>query len=81
MNLETKVISGVVVGVVIVLIWICGSIARSDGKISYCFITHDATGYRVVGHRDWRENAVVAIANSPEGADKIFRESAICSGK
>ena len=56
-------------------------VARSDGRIDYCY-THatnmSGQGYEVVGHRPWRMDATIGYAPTPEAAEKVLRESGAC---
>jgi hypothetical protein len=58
--------------------------ARSDGRVDYCYSHATAVAgqsYAVVGHRPWREDAVIGFAPTPEAAAKIIEESPVCKDK
>lgn len=68
-------------GVLVVgfLLWCTISAIMSDGKVTHCIIERSDPIYKVTGFRHWRENVIVGVATTPEEADKIMRNSAVCS--
>ncbi len=54
----------------------------STGKIDHCYvdsISGMTGGYEVVGHRSWRQDAHLGVANSAEDANIILLNSVVCS--
>ena len=57
------------------------NVATSDGKVDYCYVNYvsgTTGGYEVVGHRAWRSDAHLGVSGSPEGANELLRNSALC---
>jgi hypothetical protein len=65
--------------VVVFLLWMAVSACRSDGKITYCYIEQTFARYDVRGHREWRTDVTIGTATRPEEADKLLRDSVLCS--
>jgi len=52
-----------------------------DGRIDYCYVDtiRGATGgYEVIGHRLWRSDAHLGVAESPDRANIIMQNSVSC---
>lgn len=38
----------------------------ANGKVTHCYIDSTIIGYKIVGHRDWRPDAVMGSSDNPE---------------
>ena len=72
----------VVVTLIVGCVFFVGyKIFASDGKIDYCYVDNiagNSGGYEVVGHRPWKPNAYLGVAESGARANEIMRDSVSC---
>jgi cbb3-type cytochrome oxidase subunit 1 len=64
---------GVLVAILGALGYVVVATAKTDGRITYCFVesnhtTSGTTSFRLYGHREWRTDATIYDASSFEEA-------------
>ena len=52
--------------------------ATASGKVDYCYINQEYRGYDVIGHRPWRPDVHLGLANSPMEANEVLKNSLVC---